>query len=297
MSAPRRVVALGFFDGVHIGHAALLRTAAERAAERAALPAAVTFDIPPETRITGRPLPLLTQIGDRAVLMRRLGISDVIVLPFDEPMMKMPWNAFLPDLLIRDHGAVGIVAGHDFRFGHRSEGHAGNLSAQCAALGLTCDIVARVEYEGITVSATHIRRLVAQGEVERAALFLGRPYSLTLPIERGRGLGRKLGFPTINMPVPALLQAPARGVYFSRVLHNGQSRPAVTNVGVRPTVDADGGLVAESHLFGYSGGPHDEPASVQLLRFARPERRFDNLNDLRDQVVADIAQAQAFHRV
>ncbi len=154
----RRVVALGFFDGVHIGHGALLRRVGEVAASLGAVPSAVTFDTHPTNLILKTPMPLLTSPLDRADLMRRYyGIRDVIVARFDERMMHMPWQEFVSDYLVKEHGAVHLVAGHDFHFGYKGEGNPERLEAMCRELGVGCDIIPKVEQDHITVSSTYIR--------------------------------------------------------------------------------------------------------------------------------------------
>ena len=175
MNERKRVIALGFFDGVHKGHGALLSRVRDRAEELGAAPTAFTFDAHPSSRITGAVTPLINSAADRADLMRRLyGIQDVIVAHFDS-MMRMDWRAFVAEYLVQEHGAVHVVAGHDFHFGYKGEGNPQRLEGLCRELGVGCDIIPKVEREGITVSSTYIRTLIAQGEMERAMEFLDTP--------------------------------------------------------------------------------------------------------------------------
>ena len=155
-----RVIALGFFDGVHIGHGALLRRTRERATELGLRAAAMSFDSHPDTLVSGVPVPLINSMDDRAALMRRLyGIDDVIFAHFDRAMMEMPWEDFLGDFLVRQHGAAHLVCGHDFRFGYRGQGTPERLREYCAAHGLGCDVIPEVLLDGRTVSSTYIRTL------------------------------------------------------------------------------------------------------------------------------------------
>ena len=189
MEQKKRVIALGFFDGVHLGHGALLSRVARVAHELDAIPAAVTFDTHPENLIIGSPMPLISSPLDRAELMRRYyGIQEVIVAHFDDRMMRMPWRDFVTDFLVRENGAVHLVAGHDFHFGYKGEGNPERLKAICTELGLGCDIIPKVELDGITISSTYIRTLLAQGEMERANYFLGHPHTLTDTVSHGRSL-------------------------------------------------------------------------------------------------------------
>lgn len=289
MEQNKRVIALGFFDGVHLGHGALLRCVAQRARELDALPAAVTFDAHPKSKILGQATPLLTTPSDRADLMRRLyGIREIIVAQFDQRLMHMDWREFVTDFLINGNGAVHLVAGHDFHFGYMGQGNPQRLQQLCAELGVGCDIIAPVTIDGITVSSSYIRTLVAQGEMERAAQFLGHPFGLTDQVRHGKRLGSRLGFPTVNLQIPAASVMPAFGVYAARLWVDGESYAAAANVGVRPTVDENGAVTAEATLLDFSGSLYGKTVRLELLRFLRPERKFDTLDDLRAQVMGDI---------
>ena len=173
-----RVIALGFFDGVHTGHGALLSRVREKAAALEAVPTAFTFDAHPGSRITGAVTPLINSATDRADLMRRLyGIREIIVAHFDS-MMRMPWEDFITEYLVKEQGAVHVVAGHDFHFGYKGEGNPRRLAEKCAALGVGCDIIPKIEKEGITISSTYIRTLIAQGEITRPTHFWATPTCL-----------------------------------------------------------------------------------------------------------------------
>ena len=161
MNLERTVIALGFFDGVHRGHGALLQKTVQRAGELGAIPAVFTFDRPPKEVVTGVPCPLINSPEDRADLARRIyGIQQVILAPFDEAMMTMPWQDFITELLVKRHGAVHLVAGHDYHFGYKNQGDPRLLQEKCRELGIGCDIIPKVELEGVTVSSTYIRTLV-----------------------------------------------------------------------------------------------------------------------------------------
>ncbi len=297
MKQRKRVIALGFFDGVHLGHAALLKTVVQRAAERNASPAAVTFDTHPDQLILGQSVPLLTSPEERTELMGRLyGVHDIIVVPFDQHMMHMPWEVFLTDFLVQECGAVHLVAGHDFRFGYRGEGTPERLKAKCAELGLGCDIIPAVTMEGITVSSTYIRTLIAQGEMERAAAFLGHPYTVIGQVRHGKQLGRKLGFPTINLILQEGVIVPAFGVYATLVtLPNGERRMAVTNVGVRPTTDGENtSVTVEGYILDYSGDLYGQSVQMEFYRHLRPERKFESVEELTAMVLHNADETRAY---
>lgn len=294
-AAPRRVIALGFFDGVHRGHAALLRRVTRRAEELDAIPAAFTFDTHPESLILGRATPLLSTPEDRAYLMRELfSIRDVLVAHYDRDMMHTPWEEFITRYLVDQYGAIHVVVGHDFRFGYRGEGTPDRLARKCRQLGLGCDVIQPVVQDGITISSTYIRTLVAQGEMERARSFLGHPHTLSRTVVHGKGLGSKLGFPTVNLTIPPGVIVPAHGVYATRVLVDGRAYPAVTNVGVRPTVDDGDRLTVEAFLLDFSGDLYDRQLVVEFYQFLRPERKFPSLEALQEEVQRNAGQTRTY---
>ena len=296
MEQKKRVIALGFFDGVHLGHGALLSRVARVAHELDAIPAAVTFDTHPENLIIGSPMPLISSPLDRAELMRRYyGIQEVIVAHFDDRMMRMPWRDFVTDFLVRENGAVHLVAGHDFHFGYKGEGNPERLKAICTELGLGCDIIPKVELDGITISSTYIRTLLAQGEMERANYFLGHPHTLTDTVSHGKKLGTTLGFPTVNLHFAPGVLVPAHGVYAAKVwFENGSSRPAVTNIGVRPTVDDHGTVNVEGFILDFDGDLYGQTIRMEFYRRLRGERKFPSLEALRAEVMHNADQTRAY---
>ena len=297
MDNRKKVIALGFFDGVHLGHQPLLQKVAERSHQLDMTPAVFTFDRSPREFVTGIPVPLLTTVEERRQrVMDLFAIGDVIIAPFDREMMTMPWEAFVL-MLARKYQAGWLVAGHDFRFGHKNTGTPALLAEKAAQLGMGCDIIPAVTLDGITVSSSHIRRLLEQGDVEQAARFLGDPFSIQGSVLHGKGLGSRIGTPTVNLIPPANRLIPARGVYITRVWVDGQVFPAITNVGVRPTVDTDGGITVESHILGQSLHLYGKDCRVEFLKMLRPEKKFGSLNELQAQIAEDTRQAQEYFRI
>ena len=296
MGNQRRVIALGFFDGVHLGHGALLRRVAQTAGAEQAVPSAFTFDQSPAAALTGRAVPLLTGVEDRRRLMEGLyGIQELVVATFSL-MRDMDWRDFVTDYLQKELGVVHAVAGHDFRFGRGGEGTPQRLAELCAKLGIGCDIIPKVELDGITVSSTHIRALVTEGRMEEAARFLGHPHVLSGAVVHGNELGRTLGTPTANLLVPEGVVAPAFGVYASRViLPDGEIRPAVTNVGVRPTVNQGmAGVTVEPWILDYQGDLYGKTICLELYRRLRPERRFDGVDELRAAILKNAEETRRY---
>ena len=300
MQTEKRVIALGFFDGVHLGHGALLRRVGEKALELGAVPAAVTFDTHPENLILKTPaVPLLSSPLDRAELMRRCyGIREVIVAHFDERMMHMPWREFVTDYLAAEHGAVHLVAGHDFHFGYKGEGNPERLRELCGQLGIGCDIIPKVEKDHITISSTYIRTLIAQGEITRANEFLGHPHILTNQVTHGKKIGSStLGFPTVNLSIPSGIIVPAKGVYATRVWFDGQCRCAVTNIGVRPTVeDNDGRVTVEGFILDFDGDLYGHQLRMEFHKYLRGERKFESMAALSQEIGRNDQQTREYFR-
>lgn len=290
----KRVIALGFFDGVHIGHGALLKKTAERAKELGCTSAAFTFDRAPKEFVTGIPVPLLTSPEERSELIREMyGIDEVIVAPFDRAMMTMPWQDFIETLLRGQYGAVHLVAGHDYHFGFKNQGTPEILRDYCVNHGIGCDIIPKVEYQGTTVSSTHIRGLIEAGEVEKATEFLGHFHRMSGTVEHGCGIGTKRLFPTANLIPRGAAIVPARGVYATKVtLESGEIYPGVTNVGTRPTVSDGTAVTVETYLIGFSGDLYGQRIRVEFCRRLRGEEKFASTQALHDQIARDIEQAK-----
>ena len=295
-NTPKRVIALGFFDGVHRGHGALLRTVANTARKLDATAAAFTFDRHPASVITGHDVPMLSNMDDRVWLMRRYyGIDEVIVASFDA-MQKMDWQDFIVEYLVGELGCVHVVAGHDFHFGYMGKGNPDRLKAKCAELGVGCDIIGKIEQDGITISSTYIRNLIAQGEMDRATEFLGHPHVLTDTVSHGRKIGSStLGFPTVNLHIPYPLIVPAYGVYATRVWFNGSYHYAVTNVGVRPTVrDNDGKVTVEGFILDFNGDLYGKTVRMEFFHRLRGEEKFPSMQALADEIRRNAEQTREY---
>lgn len=289
----KRVIALGFFDGVHIGHGALLNMAVKRARELGAVAAAETFDVHPETVIFGKDMPLINNMTDREALMKELyGVDEVIFTHFDEDMMKVPWMDFVDEFLVRRYGAIHLVCGHDYRFGYRGLGTAEMLKEYCESRGIGCDIIPKVELDGVTVSSTHIRSLIENGDMETAARFLGHTHRISGTVVDGRKLGRTLGIPTANILIEDGMLRPAYGVYACRAYVDGAVYPAVTNIGVRPTVDESGTVTVEPYILDFDGDIYGKTLRLDFYRFLRPEQKFASTDELKAAVAKNVEQTR-----
>ena len=287
----KRIYALGFFDGVHRGHQALLAACCDLAAENNCETAAITFENHPQSLFSDNPPPQINTVADRKRLLRHFGITHVELLPVTKEVMSTNWREFLNDLV--DHGAAGFVCGDDFRFGSRGEGDATKLQAFCAERDIPCVIVPEQTVDGVRVSSTHIRNLLEQGDMEQAAAFLGHPHILTGEVVAGRSLGRTLGTPTANLRIPDGIICPRYGVYACRVLVDGQSFAAVTNIGTRPTVSGTH-VTVEPWLLDFSGNLYGKQITLEFHKFLRPEQKFDSLEALRAEIQKNAAQTRTY---
>ena len=295
MNEIRRAIALGFFDGVHIGHGALLEKTKERAAEIGATASVLSFDVHPDKLVFGDDVPLInSSLGREEIIRRCYGIDNVVFLHFNKHTMRIPWKDFLDEIIDRLN-LVWIVVGHDFRFGYKGEGTSEKLRAYCEEKGIGCDIIQAVTLDGRVVSSTYIRTLIAEGEMEEAARYLGHPHTLADTVRSGYHLGTRLGTPTINMYFPDGVIVPRHGVYAAKVyLEDGSSHIAVCNVGVRPTVSENNRVNIESHLLDFSGNLYGRQARIEFYRFIRPEKKFGSFEELAEQIHRDAEEARAY---
>lgn len=278
------IYALGFFDGVHLGHQALLRYAVMLSGTRFT-PGAVTFATHPQTLVEGEAPGLINTLSDREALLRRFGMERVVVLPFDEELRSLPWDAFL-ETLVREQGAAGFVCGQDFRFGFRGEGNAQRLQEFCRERELPFAAVPEQCVDGLRVSSSHIRTLLQSGQIREVNRFLGHLHTFTGTVVPGQQLGRRLGFPTANLRPEPQLVIPRFGVYACRAHIGSQTHLAVTNIGRRPTVEGDH-VTIEPWLLDFHGNLYGKEITLEFLDFLRPEEKFPSLEDLKAQILQD----------
>ena len=283
----QKVMALGFFDGIHVGHAALINMIKQRAQETGAEPAVLTFDVHPDNLVFNKTVPLINSAEDRVNILKRcFGIDEVVVVHFSRRVMCMDWQDFI-DELIDEMNLRWIVVGHDFCFGHKGLGTAEKLRGYCAQRGIGCDIIPAVRRDGVIVSSTLIRELIESGDMESANAYLGHPHTLTDHVRSGYRLGTKMGTPTINMGFPQGVIVPRRGVYAAKAYIDGEEYLSVTNVGVRPTVSDSGEVNVESFLLDFCGNLYGHQVRIDFYKFLRPERRFEDLAELSAQIKHD----------
>lgn len=289
----KSIYALGFFDGVHLGHQALLRECCRLARELNRKPCAISFDRHPMSLFTSTPPLLISSAADRDTLLRRYGMEEVLFLPVVKDVMSTPWQDFLLGLI--EKGASGFVCGDDFRFGNKGEGDAEKLRAFCAERGFPCVIVPEQLVDGRRISSTYIRSLLEQGDMATAVKFLGHPYILTGTVQKGVSLGRTLGTPTANLLFSKEQVVPRFGVYACRITTDRGEFMAVTNVGTRPTVEGQG-VTVEPWILDFDGDLYGKTVELSFHYFLRPEQKFDSLDALRAEIHRNAEQTRAFFK-
>ncbi len=298
----RAVVTHGTFDGVHVGHAALVAETVRQAQVVGAKAVVVTYDPHPREVLRGEAVPRLTTADERVERLKAAGADRVEVVAFTPELAAMEADAFARDVLVGRFGAVHVVAGHDHRYGARRDGTLDGLRAQGAALGFGVTVVGPVEVGGAPVSSSRVRRAIGAGEVEAAAAMLGRRYAMPGIVVGGDRIGRTLGFPTANLrPDDVRLVVPAYGVYAARVTvedaHDGRAWPAdavapgvyeaLVSVGVRPTFEGPGDVRVEAWLYDVAGDLYDRRVRVEFVARLRGEVRFDGADALVAQMRED----------
>ena len=288
------MVALGNFDGVHLGHQAVLRRAVEEGRKRGERVVAATFDPHPRAVLGPGGAPkLLTTLELRREALMRYGADEVRAIRFDEELSKKSPEEFVRGVLIEEIGASAVVVGENFRFGHKAAGEFGDLERLMRSLGGEAYGVPIRSCGGAKggISSTRIRNLISAGEVEEAGQLLGRPYVVRGEVVAGDRRGRSIGFPTANVLQDAAQVIPARGVYAGFVYTGEEAHAACTNVGVAPTFERGESRV-EAYLIDFEGDLYGRIVDVSFVRRIRPEKRFSGVEELKAQIARDVDEAR-----
>lgn len=290
------VIALGTFDGVHLGHQVVIRRAVEEGRKRGLRVGVVTFDPHPQAVLRpGSELKLLTTLEVREEILLACGVDEVHVMRFDENLSKKTPEEFVREVLVGKFKAAVVVVGENFRFGHKASGNIEDLRRHMRETGGEAYAVPIYACLGESINSTKIRALVAGGEVREAARLLGRPYSLRGKVVVGDKRGRVIGFPTANVLPDACSLVPGRGVYVGHVWAEAERYGACTNVGVAPTFDQRDSRV-EAHLLDYQGDLYGRVVEVTFIERLRPEKRFFGADELKEQIARDIVEARKILR-
>jgi riboflavin kinase/FMN adenylyltransferase len=285
-----KAVALGTFDGVHLGHQTVMEVTQTIALIEGLTPCAMSFLNHPLSVVGNGAPPLLTLPVEKALLAARCGIEEMLLLPFDRALADLPAEDFVERLVVRCR-ARHIVVGENYSFGAGGAGDVALLSRLSKKMGFVLHVAPKLGVSGMDVSSTNIRRLLLQGDVRRAAALLGRAYTIGGPVVHGRRVGHSLGFPTINIGLPAGKLLPKYGVYFGYARLNGKDYRAMFNLGVKPTVGSDAPTL-EAHLIDFDGEAYGEAARVSFVARIRDERKFASREELSERIARDVELAR-----
>ena len=311
-------VALGNFDGLHVGHRVIMEDAIRSAEETGLRSLCFTFSNHPFNFILCRSdddpdaVKLICTEDEKVELIRGMGFDILVNVPFDERVMKMRADAFFKDIIIGKLNAGCVSVGFNYTYGARAEGKPADLVRACNDAGIGVNIHDAVTVGGRVVSSTLIREMISTGNMERTAMYLGRPYSFSGTVSHGRRLGSRNGFPTINIPAPARQMLPPSGVYFSRIIVDGNEYCSISNIGVNPTVNEEYAAdmsasqdsasdqkrvqkTIETYIFDFDREVYNEEVTVYFDHFSRGERKFRSKEELFDQISRDCDQARAYH--
>ena len=272
-------VALGYFDGVHLGHRRVLGAAVEYAAAHGLTPAAFTFSLPGGQSLKGG---RILSAGQKHARVAALGITAYMEPPFESFRSLSPED-FVNKILVECFAAKAVFCGDNFTFGAYAAGNVDRLKELCAPLGIAVTIVDMAQYGGQTVSSTRIRAALEEGRLADANAMLGEPYAIDWPVVHGKGIGGSLlGTPTLNQNYPAAALQPCAGVYLTRIFLDGQWRPAATGIGKRPTVDssADAAVTCETFVPDYAGDIYGRQPVLEFHKYYCPVRKFNSLEEL-----------------
>jgi riboflavin kinase/FMN adenylyltransferase len=290
-------ITIGNFDGVHKGHQQIMQRVRGIGREHGWKTAVLTFDPHPSKLVAPARAPrLLTTPDQRARLILEQGIDEVLILPFTSDIAKLTPVEFVREILVGRLKARAVLVGDNFRFGNRAAGDARTMEELGRNYGFSTEIVRAISWRGRIISSSEIRRLLEAGNVSLACRLLGRPYALQGRVVQGEGRGSKQTVPTLNLDTAAEV-LPKVGVYVTRTRESAgvRSWPSITNVGYRPTFNSHG-LTIETYLLSSLDGAPPEEISVEFLRWVREERKFENAEALKVQILRDVGRAQAYFR-
>ena len=282
-------IALGKFDGIHKGHQLLIDEIVRRAAGTGMSSVVFTFDRPPQAALhqDRRFLQLFTRQEKREILEKK-GVDIMIEHPFTRSFSSLSASDFIRQILVEKTGARVIVVGEDFRFGKNRAGSVEDLREHADELGYELVVFKKLLMDGEAVSSTRIRKCLNESDMEKVDSLLGRPFSLTGKVIKGKQLGRKIHFPTINQTPESDKMLPGNGVYISRLDIGNEKYFGVTNIGVKPTVKSDKIRNVETYILDYSGDLYEKEIRLELLHFIRKEMKFSSLDHLQEQLKLDV---------
>lgn len=286
-------VAIGKFDGIHLGHQKLIQEIMD-SRKRGLKTVIFTFSPPPAVVLFGQPNLELTSLGEKRLLFEKMGIDYLIEFPLDKITIAIEPERYLREYLAEKIRAKYIVAGTDISFGDKGTGNIETLCRFAKELSYDVKVIDKVCIDGLEVSSTVIREFVGAGNIRKAAEFLGNPYFIAGKVKHGAGLGRTLGFPTVNLVPHADKLLPPKGVYYSKVLVEGREYRGITNIGTKPTVDNSKAMGVETYIYDFQKDVYGKNIVVALLDFKREERKFQDVEALKAQLRLDILDGREY---
>ena len=285
------VIALGNFDGIHIAHQKVIKTALQIAKNNSLSSLVLLFDKHPISVLNVSAPKLLTTLDQKIKILEQLGVDYVYVQKFDVKFSTLEPDYFIKKILIDKLQAASIVAGFDYRFGKGAKGDTQYLKEICVKFKTDVTIIERIDFDNEPVSASRIRNLLDEGDIEKANKLLGRRYSIVGKVVHGRGLGSKIGFPTANIDISQYVKLPGGGVYSTKSSIDNELFDSITNIGSNPTINdyLTDRISCETHIIGYSNlNLYDKEIVIQFKRKIRNEQKFDSLDQLRKAIENDI---------
>lgn len=288
-------VALGCFDGVHIGHSKIISSTVEVAKNEGLISVVWSFQAPPKGILSDKTdsITVLTPPTEKKRLIRDLGVDVLFCVPFNEKIAKLSPRDFFENIILKRLNAKHIFCGFNYRFGYKGEGDIKLLGALCEEFNISLTVIDEITVDKVTVSSSAIRSYLLGGELENAQKMLGRPFAIKGKVKDGQHLGRTLGFPTVNQEVPKGKISIKNGVYLTRVKFGKALKYGVTNIGMRPTVNGTE-PICETHILDFSGDLYGKTVTVEFIKFIRGEQKFNSLDELTKQVQKDIAEARKY---
>ena len=289
------VIAFGNFDGIHLGHQEIIKKSVKSAAVSNLKSSVFTFSNHPKNLITGEmTVKNILYPGEKAAMIRELGVDYLFCIPFDEKIMTMDPMAFIDDILVDKLKMKEAYCGFNFRFGYKSQGTPVLLMQEGERCGFGLHVLAPYKVDGNLVSSSLIRELIAEGRVDECYKYLGRNYSIGGEVQVGNRIGRTIGFPTSNIHVDESMVTPSNGVYVTNCIHNGVKYPSITNAGIRPTIGQFSKNV-ETHIFNFDSELYGKHIKVEFLKKIREEQKFTDMDELKEQIRRDCVYAKQYH--
>lgn len=289
------VIALGNFDGVHLGHVKLINTAVEEARRRGVRSAVFTFSNHPKNMLPGKHVKNILYQDEKRSIIESLGVDYMFDVPFTEEILKTTAEDFVKNILVKRLKASAVVCGFNYTYGYKAQGTVETLEAAGKKYGFDVLMIEPFKVKGRVVSSSLIRNLITRGKVERCRLYMGRNYETSGIVVHGDKLGRKFGFPTCNIMIDRKMVTPPNGVYVTILHVDGKEYPAVTNVGVKPTVGKYKKNI-ETNIFDFDGDLYGKYIIVEFLKRLRSEKKFAGIDELKAQMKIDKKEAEAFHK-